>query len=85
MGTCKRCGLPIVFKIVGKKLHPLNPDGTEHYDVCNQAKTKKVIDEGKPFADKSGSGFIHKGKKIYHTKTSGFIVGENYREENDRT
>lgn len=83
MPACNKCGLLIIFKKVGKKWHPTNPDGSDHYDMCKETMTDKLIKESKPFADKDGSGYLHKGKKIYHMKTTGFITGENYKPDAD--
>jgi len=32
---CKKCGLPLAFKkLASGKLCPVNPDGSDHWDLC---------------------------------------------------
>lgn len=69
--ACKRCGLPIRWVQDGQRHGKprwkcLNPDGSDHWDLCSEARTKRVITEGTPFTDDNGSGYIHDGKKKYH-------------------
>jgi hypothetical protein len=59
---CRKCGLPIAFKMLESgKLCPTNPDGGDHWDLC-----RETVNAGRTF------------DPARDTKTSGFIVGENY-------
>lgn len=70
MSICKQgCGLVIrwVKADSGRKSRwrCLNPDGTDHWDLCSETRTKIVKTQGVPFTDEKGDGFIFQGKKKY--------------------
>lgn len=78
MSKCKDCGLPLAFQQVNGKLHPTNPDGSDHWDLCSATRIKKVMKNGTPFKDKQGEGFINAGKKTYMLIRSAVITGKHY-------
>lgn len=82
MGTnCKKCGEPLSFVKIKGKLHPRNLDGSDHFDLCSELRTKAVKKKGKPFSDKTGEGFVVDGKKVYMLMSSGSIKGKDYKPE----
>lgn len=47
MSKCRKCGLPLNFvRRAGKygvmKLWPVNPDGTDHWDVCRE-RSRRIL------------------------------------------
>lgn len=66
MSACKQgCGLNVNWVKDGARWKCLNDDGTDHWDRCSEARTKRVMKEGVPFKDEKGEGFIFGGKKKY--------------------
>jgi len=66
VATCKHgCGLPVRWIKATGGWKCLNEDGTDHWDRCSEARTKRVMAEGVPFKDPQGEGFIFDGKKKY--------------------
>ena len=56
--------MPVRWVNEGSRWKCLNEDGTDHWDRCSEARTKRVMAEGIPFKDENGEGFIFGGKKI---------------------
>ena len=66
MAVCKQgCGLPVKWEKSAGRWKCLNMDGTDHWDRCSEARTKKVMAQGTPFKDSKGEGYIFEGKKKY--------------------
>jgi len=86
MSVCKQgCGLPVRWVQDGKKKDGtprwkcLNEDGTDHWDRCSEARTKRVMTEGTPFKDAQGEGFIFNGKKKYFHMVARTTFGKPVR------
>lgn len=57
---CKKCGGPLAFKRVSGKLWPMNPDGTDHYDVCRERRYK-TAQQGERYTDDLIDTWINNG------------------------
>ena len=73
MSECVKCGNEIKWENINGKWICYNPDGTEHWDLCSEYRTREVIKKGKAFVDKAGSGYIYNEKKKYMLKRSKVI------------
>lgn len=57
---CKKCGLPIAFKkLANGKFCPINPDGSDHWDLC-----KQTVRGARPFDRDMKSSAIIVGSKF---------------------
>ena len=69
VSLCKKgCGMEVYWRRpIGGGTPQCFNSGTDivHWDSCSQARTKRVMAEGAPFADEKGEGFIFEGKKKY--------------------
>lgn len=81
--TCKKCKLPLSFVMISGKLHPRNPDGSDHFDLCSATRTAAAIKRGVGFTDDQGSGFIVDGKKMHMIMPSKTITGKYYVKSTD--
>lgn len=57
MSICTKCGLEIKWVIIGKRWHCHNPDGDDHWDLCSQTRTAKIIATGEHFSSKYEEGY----------------------------
>jgi hypothetical protein len=75
--ACRKCGLPLAFKVgPNGKLWPINPDGSDHFDVCSKGRSAHVRKIGRPFETEHEAGFIMPDGKRHLTRQSGkAIVG----------
>lgn len=78
MTTCKKCSLEIIWKKTGDRWTCLNPDGSDHWDACSEARTKLIQAEGISFSDEKGSGFLHRGKRHYMTGHGKVTLASDY-------
>jgi hypothetical protein len=69
-GHCKKCGLPIKWSTLPSgKFCPVNPDGSQHFDICNQTRNA-----GKVYAP-IASRWI-RGSKYVETESDGSLPWE---------
>ncbi|MDZ4254113.1 MAG: hypothetical protein U1A72_16220 [Sulfuritalea sp.] len=78
MTTCKQCGLPVSWVKEQGKWKCRNPNGSDHWDLCSQTRTKRALREGIPFKEKHGHGVRHEGRKKYMHRSAPQIVGKKY-------
>jgi hypothetical protein len=63
MTECRKCGLPLKFKWLRQgKWSPINPDGTDHWDLCKsttrRAEGIEISYEGRT----GGPGYVWCGR-----------------------
>ena len=86
MSRCNRCGEIIVYDVMPNgKFRPINPDGSEHFDLCSKRQSDIAIDGAvyREYHEKNGKvvGQYEKpGCKPYVVlRGSAWITGKFYR------
>jgi len=71
MTACSQCGATVKWVKDGQRWKCLNPDGSDHWDLCSKNRWGRVKREGKHFTEKRGretvKGYDHAtlGTKLY--------------------
>ncbi len=68
----------LAFKEVNGKLHPVNSDGSFHFDICREVWMKKVRAKGVPFEHGRTKGIEFEGKQILTEISFGPVTGKKY-------
>lgn len=79
MKPCTKCGLPVVWVKEQGKRKCRNPNGSDHWDLCSQERTKRALRDGIPFKEKRGHGVLHEGKKKYMGMRAPRARGAKYK------
>jgi hypothetical protein len=87
MSACKNgCGLEVRWvqddtrktKRGKPRWRCLNPDGTDHWDLCSKTRTALAKAEGRPFEHHDGEGVHWRKKDRYMHRQAKSVVGANY-------
>lgn len=73
MSICKECGGSVIWR----DRQCFNADGSSHWDKCSERRWQQAK-TGNPFADKTGEGFVHGGKRKYAHRAGITVVGKDY-------
>lgn len=82
MANCYRCGEPIKFERKNGKSYPVNPDGSDHFDLCRETSFKIIQRDGVFFQRSDREGYLYKGREILTLIHGPEIIGKNWVETN---
>ena len=78
MSTCKKCGEPVTWERSGKSWRCLNPDGSDHWDLCSKVRTMRQIEAGEHFVNRRGEGYATSRRRMYTRISSGVRTGRDF-------
>jgi hypothetical protein len=78
VSACKQCGLSVRWVKAGRRWKCLNPDGSDHWDLCSKTRTQRALAEGTPFQAYDGEGVTWQEKDRYMHRQAEPITGEKY-------
>ena len=83
MNACPQCGLPVFWRQENGKWLCRNPDGSDHWDACSQARFERIKAEGEFFAGPLEEGYKTRRKKsgVQFTRLTAKdeAIGERYK------